>query len=106
MVTSDRIAVMNRGRLEQIDAPYQLYTRPRTKFVAGFIGRTNLLAGTCNGTAVAFDHFTLPREMFEDGSTAPGGTVLFSVRPQSIALHRAAPASDAACVVAARLGQR
>ena len=106
MVTSDRIAVMNRGRLEQIDAPYQLYTRPRTKFVAGFIGRTNLLAGTCNGTAVAFDHFTLPREMFEDGSTALGGTVLFSVRPQSIALHRAAPASDAACVVAARLVQR
>jgi ABC-type Fe3+/spermidine/putrescine transport system ATPase subunit len=106
MVTSDRIAVMNRGRLEQIDAPYQLYTRPKTMFVAGFIGRTNLLAGTCNGTAVAFDHFTLPRGMFEQGGKALGGKVLFSVRPQSIVLHRAAPASNAACVVPGRLVQR
>src|SRR6185437_9888306 len=39
MVTSDRIAVMNLGRIEQIDAPYALYNRPRTRFVAGFIGR-------------------------------------------------------------------
>ena len=45
MVTSDRIAVMNAGRIEQIDAPYALYTKPKTRFVAGFIGRTNLIAG-------------------------------------------------------------
>src|SRR5436189_4106659 len=38
MVTSDRIVVMNKGRAEQIDAPYALYARPRTRFVAGFIG--------------------------------------------------------------------
>ena len=42
MATSDRIAVMNAGRIEQVDAPHMLYTRPRTRFVAGFIGRTNL----------------------------------------------------------------
>ncbi len=107
MVTSDRIAVMNHGRLEQIDAPYQLYTRPKTRFVAGFIGRTNLLAGTCNGTAVAFDHFTLPRGMFEDGGQALAGEVLFSVRPQSIALHRFAPTGcDRVCLVQGRLVQR
>jgi iron(III) transport system ATP-binding protein len=35
MVTSDRIAVMNAGRLEQIDAPYLIYTKPRTRFVSG-----------------------------------------------------------------------
>ena len=45
MVTSDRIAVMNQGRVEQVDAPRALYARPRTRFVAGFIGRTNLLDG-------------------------------------------------------------
>ena len=45
MVTSDRIAVMNQGRIEQVDAPRALYARPRTRFVAGFIGRTNLLGG-------------------------------------------------------------
>jgi len=106
MVTSDRIAVMNRGRLEQIDAPYRLYTRPRTKFVASFIGRTNLLAGTCNGTTVIFDHFSLPREMLETPGETLAGSVLFSVRPQSIALHRTAPVNGEACVVAGRLVQR
>src|SRR5213075_1960351 len=49
MVTSDRIAVMNGGRVEQIDAPRALYARPKTRFVAGFIGRTNFLEGKSNG---------------------------------------------------------
>src|SRR5437016_8286568 len=43
MVTSDRIVVMNRGRIEQIDEPQALYRRPRSRFVAGFIGRTNFV---------------------------------------------------------------
>src|ERR1700720_1639084 len=46
MVTSDRIVVMNQGRVEQVDDPFALYNRPRTRFVAGFIGRTNFLEGT------------------------------------------------------------
>ncbi|MGH7042597.1 MAG: ABC transporter ATP-binding protein [Acetobacteraceae bacterium] len=107
MVTSDRIAVMNGGRIEQIDPPYLLYTKPRTRFVAGFIGRTNLLAGTCAGATVGFDHFQLPRGMFEDGGRDLTGETLFSVRPQSISLHRAAPDTpDRACVVEGRLLQR
>jgi len=55
MVTSDRIAVMNQGRIEQVDAPRALYARPRTRFVAGFIGRTNLLGGLVRGDDVVFD---------------------------------------------------
>ena len=43
MAISDRIAVMNAGRIEQVDAPWALYNRPQTPFVAGFIGRTNFL---------------------------------------------------------------
>ena len=53
MVTSDRIAVMNQGRIEQVDDPHTLYNRPKTRFVAGFIGRTNFIDGTCNGSEVA-----------------------------------------------------
>ena len=49
MATSDRIAVMNAGRIEQVDAPHLLYTRPRTRFVAGFIGRTNMLEARIEG---------------------------------------------------------
>jgi spermidine/putrescine transport system ATP-binding protein len=46
MTMSDRIAVMNRGRYEQLGDPESLYERPETRFVAGFLGVSNLLAGT------------------------------------------------------------
>ncbi len=90
MVTSDRIAVMNLGRIEQVDDPHTLYTRPRTRFVAGFIGRTNFLDGACQGGEVAFDGFAVARGALENGN-ALAGKVTFSVRPQSMRLHRARP---------------
>jgi spermidine/putrescine transport system ATP-binding protein len=45
LALSDRIAVLNGGRVEQLGTPEELYDRPRTRFVADFIGTTNLLAG-------------------------------------------------------------
>ena len=45
LVLSDRIVVMNRGRIEQVSRPVDLYTRPQTPFVARFIGRNTLVAG-------------------------------------------------------------
>ncbi|MBY8976746.1 ABC transporter ATP-binding protein [Rhodobacteraceae bacterium NNCM2] len=45
LVMSDRIAVFNKGRIEQIGAPHDLYEAPQTKFVADFIGETNFVAG-------------------------------------------------------------
>ena len=45
LTLSDRIAVMNEGRILQIGTPQEIYERPRTRFVAGFIGETNLFAG-------------------------------------------------------------
>ena len=45
LAVSDRIAVMDHGRVEQIGAPPELYPRPATRFVADFIGEANLLAG-------------------------------------------------------------
>ncbi|EGT4353938.1 ABC transporter ATP-binding protein [Cronobacter sakazakii] len=41
---SDRVAVFNNGRIEQVDAPRELYMRPRTPFVAGFVGTANVLS--------------------------------------------------------------
>ena len=89
MVTSDRIAVMNQGRIEQVDAPHTLYTKPKTRFVAGFIGRTNFIDGACSGADVVFDKFAIPRAAIENGS-ALSGNVTFSVRPQSMQLDHAA----------------
>jgi ABC-type Fe3+/spermidine/putrescine transport system ATPase subunit len=87
MVTSDRIAVMNQGRIEQVDSPHALYTRPRTRFVAGFVGRTNLIDGACNGTEIVFERFSVPRSALSNGA-ALAGKVTFSVRPQSMQLSR------------------
>ena len=49
MTMSDRIAVMNKGRYEQLGDPESLYERPTTRFVAGFLGISNLLPGTVEG---------------------------------------------------------
>src|SRR6185503_12613712 len=67
MVTSDRIVVMNKGRIEQVDAPHTLYGRPRSRFVAGFIGRTNFVD--------------------RDGGS-------YSIRPQAIGLSTARPTAN------------
>ena len=90
MVTSDRIVVMNAGRIEQVADPVSLYTRPQTRFVAGFVGRTNFLDGVLSDSQIRFPGFSVPAAL------APGGPGLdrrpsFSVRPQSIRLHTTAP---------------
>jgi iron(III) transport system ATP-binding protein len=89
MVTSDRIVVMSAGRIEQVADPVTLYTKPQTRFVAAFIGRTNLLDGVLDGNQIRFPGFTVPAAL------APGTLERrpsFSVRPQSILLHAAPPA--------------
>jgi spermidine/putrescine transport system ATP-binding protein len=50
MTMSDRVAVMNHGRYEQLAGPAELYERPATRFVAGFLGASNLLRGRAEGT--------------------------------------------------------
>ncbi len=89
MVTSDRIVVMNKGKIEQIDAPHVLYGRPKSRFVAGFIGRTNFVEGTLQGNEVRFDGFSASAAAVE-GATG-GGTLLYSLRPQAIALSAQKP---------------
>ncbi len=105
MVTSDRIAVMNAGHIEQVDAPRALYARPRTRFVAGFIGRTNFLDAEVRADDVVFDGFTLPRRRLSGGGELKG-RLTFSLRPQSLQLRRAAPTSGDAAVIAGRIVRR
>jgi putative spermidine/putrescine transport system ATP-binding protein len=54
MALSDRIVVMNHGRAEQVASPQDLYARPETPFVAGFLGRINLLRGTIRHDSGSF----------------------------------------------------
>ena len=92
MVTSDRIAVMNAGGIEQVGAPAEIYERPATAFVAGFIGRTNLLRGRVGADGrVACEGGLDLRAVV--GPEHPAGTaVSVSIRPHTIALAPAAGA--------------
>ena len=103
MVTSDRIAVMNLGRIEQVDDPHTLYNRPKTRFVAGFIGRTNFIEGTANGADVTFPSFAVPRGAL--AVAPPSGAVTFSVRPQSMRLSHT-QARNGAPEVAVTIAER
>ncbi len=87
MTISDRIAVLNLGRLEQIDTPWNLYNRPRTPFVAGFIGRTNLVSGHLAGGQITLAGFggAVPLQQ-----TSPDqADARVSIRPQSLTLGAA-----------------
>jgi ABC-type Fe3+/spermidine/putrescine transport system ATPase subunit len=92
MTTSDRIAVMNKGRIEQIDDPLTLYARPKTRYVAEFIGRSNILDGKPNGSSVAFDGFEVALARLD--SRGPIRTCEFSLRSQNAALHANYPVGD------------
>ena len=59
MTMSNRIAVMNKGRYEQLGDPETLYERPNTRFVAGFLGVSNLLGGVCEGADGEFGNIRL-----------------------------------------------
>jgi spermidine/putrescine transport system ATP-binding protein len=87
MTMSDRIAVMNRGRYEQLADPETLYERPTTEFVAGFLGISNLLSGLSDGgadtyAAVRLDDDTIVR--VPRASVAGSGRVRVGVRPEKI----------------------
>jgi len=102
MATSDRIAVMNAGRIEQIDAPHLLYTRPRTRFVAGFVGRTNLLEAHVEAGILLLDGVSLGSAGQAGLPALSHGEVLISLRPQAMTIHEAAP-TDAGLVLEATI---
>jgi iron(III) transport system ATP-binding protein len=84
MVISDRAAVIRHGRVVQIGAPQELFERPRTRFVAEFIGKTNLIDAVADGAAsVARGRLRL--RVAADG-LSPGTPAVVSIRPHLIAL--------------------
>jgi spermidine/putrescine transport system ATP-binding protein len=96
LTMSDRVAVMNAGRIEQIDAPVAIYNRPKTRFVADFIGETNLLSGDVvregDSHALAVDGARIP---IDTGVPLEAGTSVFlSVRPEMVSVKKAGAAAD------------
>ena len=108
LTMSDRIAVMNHGRVEQLGTPEELYERPKTRFVADFIGTTNLLAGTVEATDAGAIRVRLNSgDVCVVGSSGVGigRPVELSVRPEAVALRPANGADHAAAPIRATVEQ-
>ena len=88
MTMADTIAVMNAGKIEQLGSPTDLYERPRTAFVANFLGTSNLLSGTVEGPgAVRLDDGTVVA--VDTGGAS--GQVSVGVRPEKVRLGEGLP---------------
>jgi len=85
LTMSDRMAIMHDGRLLQVGSPEEVYERPANRFVADFIGRTNLLEATVESPSVVClsNGTRIPAE-----STLPAGSkIAVSLRPERARLH-------------------
>ena len=90
MTTADRMAVLEQGVVQQVGTPMQLYDEPANAFVAGFVGTTNLLAGSARlyadgSIAVELDGLTLLR-LPESAGRFVRGAVTVSLRPGALML--------------------
>src|SRR5260221_3540409 len=102
LLMSDRIAVIHQGRIEQTGAPDALYDRPRTRFVADFLGVKNLLDASVSGVADGFATLRtrggLTVVAADDSGYQTGSEVTIGIRPERMSLggNETAPASGAA----------
>ena len=85
MTLAQRMIVMNAGRMEQIGTPEEVYLRPATTFVAGFIGSPpmNLIKGVADGSRFAVDGQTLPLP----GAAPRSGEIILGLRPEHATLR-------------------
>jgi len=96
LVMSDRIAVMNTGRIEQFDTPATVYARPATPFVLDFVGMSTRLRGAV--AAVEADQLvvdTAAGRLRAPGHAARGASVLVAVRPENLRLGAARDGENA-----------
>ena len=92
LTLSDRIVIMSHGKIEQVGSPVEVYQRPRTRFVADFVGVSNFIHGMARGTTDQFVTLTLGslgEARAKSAEALPAGTSAFvSVRPESVVLAR------------------
>ncbi|MER6097087.1 ABC transporter ATP-binding protein [Streptomyces sp. NPDC001728] len=86
LTLADRIAVMDKARLQDCGTPQDLYRRPRTEFTASFVGNANLLPVTVGGGGVVFDGTELKVAVDDVTGPAPGAAATLCVRPHLVGL--------------------
>jgi len=98
MTMADTVAVMNKGKIEQMGAPEQLYELPRTAFVANFLGQSNLFTGpvvSSTADAITVDVAGVPIVVPRTRAQRHAGEVAIGVRPEKLTLFTEAPAPAA-----------
>jgi spermidine/putrescine transport system ATP-binding protein len=107
LIMSDRIAVMNKGDIEQLDAPEALFERPRTRFVADFLAVKNLLeaqvVSVAGGAVELLTRGGNRLRAQDDGGYVAGANVIVGVRPERLTLGAPDSAGAAANTFAGRL---
>ena len=96
MTVADRIAVMDRGRLVQVAPPAEIYERPRSRWVADFVGDVNLFSGRLGDDRLSVEG--TPVGTLRAGAKPeadPGAVVWLAVRPEKVRIGRAAPMPEA-----------
>lgn len=94
MTMADTVAVMNKGEIEQMGAPEELYELPKTAFVANFLGQSNLFTGPVTssaGSTIIVDIAGIKIEVPQDRAQRHTGHVTIGVRPEKLMLHTTAP---------------
>jgi spermidine/putrescine transport system ATP-binding protein len=94
LAMSDRVAVMDGGHLLQVGPPMEIYERPRTRFVANFIGDANLIDGivdSLNGDTVAVRAGSVTVHARRQGWERPGHPVTVCVRPERVRIDSRGP---------------
>ena len=86
MTMADQIAVMNRGRIEQLGTPTELYETPASAYVASFLGASNLIAGTVSGSDTVRLHGGPEVRVRPRAIAGRTGEVAVGIRPEKIAL--------------------
>jgi iron(III) transport system ATP-binding protein len=104
LALSDEIAVMNEGRIIQLATPRDIYERPRTKFVADFIGTTNFINGTVLGREAADDYWNVRTsigvlKVKSDHALSENSDISISVRPEDVHLSNSPADSSASNAV-------
>jgi spermidine/putrescine ABC transporter ATP-binding subunit len=97
LTMSDRVAVMHDGRIQQAGTPREIYDRPRTEFVATFLGASNILEATVKGKEGTGTMIDVAGNMLHVGalSADAGARLRFALRPEKISIGPAGPDSAA-----------
>ena len=109
LALSDRIVVMSRGRVEQIGSPREIYETPRTRFVADFIGASNLLPGVVESASMTGALVRVGAARLQSSEAGPevasGHSVTVLIRPERVRLLPPGSDPPGANVLAGRVAE-